>query len=92
MRRKFCGGFAALSITLLLMSGCAKDQVKPDEGIASEKPAQSQPTAQQLAEQQAALRDRLAREFTASERRVSASRSTLAFLRQQVDIWSARSR
>lgn len=45
-----------------------------------------------IAEQQAALRDRLAREFTASERRVSASRSTLAFLRQQVDIWSARSR
>lgn len=45
-----------------------------------------------IAEQQAALRDRLAREFTASERRVSASRSTLAFLRQQVDIWSARNR
>lgn len=53
MRRKFCGGLATLSITLLLMTGCAKDQVKPDEGIASEKPALSQPTAQQLAEQEA---------------------------------------
>lgn len=41
-----------------------------------------------IAEQQEALRLRLTREFTASERRVSASQSTLAFLRQQVDIWS----
>jgi flagellar hook-associated protein 2 len=45
-----------------------------------------------IAEQQEALRERLTRQFTASERRVSASQSTLAFLRQQVDIWSARDR
>jgi flagellar hook-associated protein 2 len=43
-----------------------------------------------IAEQQEALRERLTREFTASERRVAASQSTLAFIRQQVDIWSAR--
>lgn len=43
-----------------------------------------------IAEQQEALRERLTREFTASERRVAASQSTLTFLRQQVDIWSAR--
>jgi len=43
-----------------------------------------------IAEQQEALRERLTREFTASERRVAASQSTLEFLRQQVDIWSAR--
>jgi len=42
-----------------------------------------------IAEQQEALRERLTREFTASERRVAASQSTLAFIRQQVDIWSA---
>lgn len=41
-----------------------------------------------IAEQQEVLRERLTREFTASERRVAASQSTLAFLRQQVDIWS----
>lgn len=41
-----------------------------------------------IAEQQENLRERLTREFTASERRVSASQSTLSFLRQQVDIWS----
>lgn len=41
-----------------------------------------------VAEQQDNLRERLTREFTASERRVAASQSTLAFLRQQVDIWS----
>jgi flagellar hook-associated protein 2 len=45
-----------------------------------------------IAEQQEALRERLSREFTASEKRVNASQSTLAFLRQQVDIWSARDR
>ena len=38
-----------------------------------------------IAEQQEALRVRLTREFTASERRVSASQSTLSFLRQQFD-------
>lgn len=43
-----------------------------------------------IAEQQDALRTRLTKEFTASERRVSASQSTLSFLRQQVDIWSAK--
>jgi flagellar hook-associated protein 2 len=41
-----------------------------------------------IAEQQESLRERLTREFTASERRVAASQSTLTFLRQQVDIWS----
>ncbi len=43
-----------------------------------------------IAEQQESLRERLTRQFTASERRVAASQSTLAFLRQQVDIWSNR--
>lgn len=41
-----------------------------------------------IAEQQEALRERLTRSFIASERQVAASQSTLAFLRQQVDIWS----
>jgi flagellar hook-associated protein 2 len=41
-----------------------------------------------IAEQQEALRERLTRQFTASERRVAASQSTLTFLRQQVDLWS----
>lgn len=45
-----------------------------------------------IAEQQDALRLRLTNQFTASERSVSASQSTLAFLRQQVDVWSARDR
>ncbi|WP_285711254.1 flagellar filament capping protein FliD [Erythrobacter oryzae] len=43
-----------------------------------------------IAEQQEALRERLTREFTASERRVAASQSTLTFLQQQIDIWSNR--
>jgi flagellar hook-associated protein 2 len=54
--------------------------------------AASEERLARIAEQQESLRDRLTREFTASERRVSASQSTLSFLRQQVDIWSARDR
>jgi flagellar hook-associated protein 2 len=45
-----------------------------------------------IAEQQESLRERLTREFTASERRVAASQSTLAFIRQQVNIWSNSNR
>lgn len=42
-----------------------------------------------IGEQQDALRDRLTREFVASERRVAASQSTLTFLRAQVAAWSS---
>ena len=42
-----------------------------------------------IAEQQESLRERLTRDLVAAERRVAASQSTLTFLRQQVDIWSA---
>jgi flagellar hook-associated protein 2 len=45
-----------------------------------------------IAEQQDNLRERLTREFIASERRVAASQSTLSFLRQQVDVWSNSNR
>jgi flagellar hook-associated protein 2 len=41
-----------------------------------------------IGEQQEALRERLTREFVASERRVAASQSTLTFLRAQVAAWS----
>jgi flagellar hook-associated protein 2 len=42
-----------------------------------------------IAEQQDDLRERLTRDLVAAERRVAASQSTLSFLRQQVDLWSA---
>lgn len=54
--------------------------------------AASDARLEKIAEQQDNLRERLTREFTASERRVVASQSTLAFLRQQVDIWSNSNR
>lgn len=47
---------------------------------------------ERIAEQQERLRERLTRSFTASERRVASSQSTLMFLQQQVDIWSAQRR
>jgi flagellar hook-associated protein 2 len=42
-----------------------------------------------IAEQQEDLRERLTRQFVASEQRIAASQSTLTFLRQQVAAWSA---
>ena len=42
-----------------------------------------------IAEQQENLRERLTRDLVAAERRVAASQSTLTFIQQQVDIWSA---
>ncbi len=50
--------------------------------------AASEERLSRIAEQQENLRERLTREFTASERRVAASQSTLTFIRQQVDMWS----
>ncbi len=47
---------------------------------------------EKIAEDQERLRERLTRSFTASERRVGASQSTLSFLQQQIDIWSAQRR
>jgi flagellar hook-associated protein 2 len=47
---------------------------------------------EKIAEDQERLRERLSRSFTASERRVGASQSTLTFLQQQVDIWNAQRR
>ncbi|MFL0671399.1 MAG: flagellar filament capping protein FliD [Erythrobacter sp.] len=48
--------------------------------------------SERIAQQQEALRERLTRSFTASERRVGASQATLSFIQQQVDIWSAQRR
>jgi flagellar hook-associated protein 2 len=44
----------------------------------------------QLAERQEALRARLAKQFVASEARVSASKSTLTFLQNQIAAWNAQ--
>ena len=41
-----------------------------------------------LADQQEALRARLAKQFTAVDSRVGASRSTLSFLQNQIDAWN----
>lgn len=67
MRRNLFGGFAAIAMSTLLFSGCAKDQVKPDEGIATQQPPQtSQSASQQAADQLAAERRKLAEEQEAA--------------------------
>lgn len=54
MRINLFGSFAALSMSVLLCSGCAKDQVKPDETIATPPAAPTQTTSPQAADQQLA--------------------------------------
>ena len=72
MRHIFFKGIVALSLPMVLISGCAKDQVKPDEGIVPDKPAASlstpkqEPIDQSLADKAAA--DRAAAERAAAER------------------------
>jgi peptidoglycan-associated lipoprotein len=72
MRNVFFKGIVALSLPIMLISGCAKDQVKPDEGIVPDKPAASlstpkqEPIDQSLADKAAA--DRAAAERAAAER------------------------
>lgn len=43
-----------------------------------------------VAEQQEALRTRLVSQFTASEKSISVSNSTLSFLQNQIDVWNAQ--
>ena len=42
-----------------------------------------------IAEKQAALREQMVKQFTAADRRVASSQSTLSFLRSQIDAWNA---
>ena len=42
-----------------------------------------------IADKQAALREQMVKQFTAADRRVASSQSTLTFLRSQIDAWNA---
>lgn len=56
----------------------------------SQKSQISQENAK-IAEQQAALRARLARQMTAADTQIGASKSTLSFLNAQIDLWNKSS-
>lgn len=77
MRNAFFKSIVAFSLPFVLLSGCAKDQVKPDEGISPEKSASAtaekkesalvKPAANSAAVDQAAA-DRAAAEREAAEK------------------------
>jgi len=79
MRRNLTGGFAALSIALLLITGCAKDQVKPDESIA--KPVQ--PATDQASDQAAAEQRRLAQQLADQQAAAKREADRLAALKAE---------
>src|SRR6185369_7161712 len=64
-------GFVVLAFSLMLISGCAKDQVKPDEGVApaasENKSADIQASGQKASADQSAA-DRAAAEKAAAEK------------------------
>ena len=72
MRNIFSKGIVALSLPIMLMSGCAKDQVKPDESIVPDKPAATSIPPKQEAPSQPVVdtsaADRAAAERAAAER------------------------
>jgi len=67
MRHFFYKGIVSLSLPLLLVSGCAKEQVKTDTGMAPEKPAVSSVAPKQESVDQA-MADKAAAEKAAAER------------------------
>jgi peptidoglycan-associated lipoprotein len=77
MRNAFLKSLVAFSLPIALMSGCAKDQVKPDEGISPDKSASAavekkeaalvKPTTNNMAVDNSAA-DRAAAEKAAAER------------------------
>jgi len=67
MRNNFFRVLLLLSIGLFLVSGCAKDQVKPDEGIAADKKVTSASSQNQAAIDKAAA-DKAAADRAAAEK------------------------
>lgn len=71
MRNAFFRGIVALSLPIMLISGCAKDQVKPDAGISPDKTSASadkQATAQAQAAADKAAAEKAAADKAAAER------------------------
>lgn len=68
MRKNLFGALLTLSIGLLLVSGCAKDPIKPDAGISPDKSAASKMEAADKAAAEKAAADKLAAEKAAADR------------------------
>lgn len=68
MRKNLFGALLTLSIGLFLISGCAKDPVKPDAGISPEKSAVSKVAPVDTAAADKAAADKLAAEKAAADR------------------------
>jgi peptidoglycan-associated lipoprotein len=75
MRKNFSGALLILSFGLLLTSGCAKDQVKPDEGIAGTKAAPAAQETQAASQQKAAAADQQAAAERAAAEKAAAERA-----------------
>lgn len=53
MRKNLGRVFAALALSMLVFGGCAKDQVKPDTGLATQPPAKAGPAVAEPAKPEA---------------------------------------
>ena len=77
MSNAFFKGFVVFSLPLLLLSGCAKDQVKPDAGISPDKAPVSTPGAekQASAQQQTATQEQASDQQQAAAEKAAAERA-----------------
>ena len=96
MRTNFFRVMLLLSIGLFLISGCAKDQVKPDEGISADKGAASASMKDQAAIDKAAAdkaaADRAAAEKAAADKAVADRAAADKLAAEQAALEAAKSK
>jgi len=87
MRKNLCVALSVLSLGLLLTSGCAKDQVKPDEGIASKTGATkaSGPGQNDASQQSAAQQQSASQQQSSAQQQASAQQQSAAAQQQAAD-------
>jgi peptidoglycan-associated lipoprotein len=86
MRKNLCVALSVLSLGLLLTSGCAKDQVKPDEGIASKtSTAKASGQEQSAASQQSAAQQQSAQQQSSAQQQASAQQQSAASQQQAAE-------
>lgn len=91
MRNNFFRVLLLLSIGLFLISGCAKDQVKPDEGISADKSATSASTQNQAAIDKAAA-DKAAAERAAADKAAADRAAADKLAAEQAALEAAKSK
>lgn len=82
MRKNILGCLLTISFTFLLLSGCAKDQVKPDEGMTAGKTAEETASSNQMLAREQAAAQKAALEQAAAQKAAQEASAQAAALEQ----------